>query len=128
MHIYIYSSATSCYIKLDAANVTAISQNYIQLRIQRHSSPSPLFITAAVLFQESHRKSCVTQAVRLSGSTFPPSSIGNAYLRKTAVNMFQSATSPKMTELQCKTKKASFNLMASALIVLQVHSLILLTD
>lgn len=54
-----------------------------------HQSGGP-FINAPVVPQGFDRKSCVTQAVSLSASTFPPSSIGNAYLRKSA-NMFHSA-------------------------------------
>lgn len=54
-----------------------------------HQSGAP-FINSPVVPQGFDRKSCVTQAARLSASTFPLSSIGNAYLRKSAY-MFRSA-------------------------------------
>lgn len=50
----------------------------------------PLLSTRPAVPQGFDRKSCVTQAVSLSTSTFPPSSIGNAYLRKSA-NTFHLA-------------------------------------
>lgn len=55
----------------------------------QHQSGAP-FINGSVLPQGSDSKSYVTQAVSLSASTFPPSSIGNAYLRK-STSMFHLA-------------------------------------
>lgn len=71
----------------------------------QHQSGAP-FINDSVLPQGFDRKSYVTQAAHLSASTFPPSSIGNAYLGKSP-SMFHLAlpTLTAMLVLETSTRQ-----------------------
>lgn len=70
------------------------------------------FINASVLSQGFDRKSYVTQAVSLSASTFPPSSIGNAFLRK-STSMFHLALPTPTAMLVLETSTSQLTLRAA---------------
>lgn len=77
----------------------------------QHQSGAP-FINASVLPQGFDRKSYVTQAVSFSSSTFPPSSTGNAYLRK-STSMFHLALPTPTAMLMLETSTRQLNLRAA---------------